>query len=203
MVAETLVLRPPGRAERTRRALAAAALARLRADGSFTTEEVATDAGVSLATVYNRFPEGRDGLMAEAFEAVLDRVVEVTRLLEVERLLENGLEQVVADLVEGLVVVFEEETLVMRAALARLPESQSLRHAYRDHEAQALVSITRFIRLGQAAGRIARGDPDEMAVAVLVLGQGLNNPTLLGSSRRPQVVAQFSGLLTSMLSPGR
>ncbi|SVB73969.1 uncharacterized protein METZ01_LOCUS226823, partial [marine metagenome] len=126
MVAETLVLRPPGRAERTRRALAAAALARLRADGSFTTEEVATDAGVSLATVYNRFPEGRDGLMAEAFEAVLDRVVEATRLLEVERLLENGLEQVVADLVEGLVVVFEEETLVMRAALARLPESQSL-----------------------------------------------------------------------------
>ncbi len=203
MVAETLVLRPPGRAERTRRALAAAALARLRADGSFTTEEVATDAGVSLATVHNRFPEGRDGLMAEAFEAVLDRVVEATRLLEVERLLENGLEQVVADLVEGLVVVFEEETLVMRAALARLPESQSLRHAYRDHEAQALVSITRFIRLGQAAGRIAGGDPDEMAVAVLVLGQGLNNPTLLGSSRRPHVVAQLSDLLTSMLSPGR
>ncbi len=42
-----------------------------------------------------------------------------------------------------------------------------------------------------------------MAVAVLVLGQGLNNPTLLGSSRRPQVVAQLSDLLTSMLSPGR
>ena len=70
MTDDTLVLRSPGRAERTRRALASAALNRLRADGSFTTEEVAADAGVSLATVYNRFPEGRDGLMAGAFGQV-------------------------------------------------------------------------------------------------------------------------------------
>ncbi len=201
MAAETLVLPLPGRAERTRRALAAAALIRLRSDGSFTTEEVAADAGVSLATVYNRFPEGRDGLMAAAFAAVLDRVVEVTDLLGVERLLEDGLNQVATDLFEGLAAVFEEESLVMRAALAQLSESQSLRHAYRDHEAQTLVIITRFIRLGQAAGRIATGDPDEMAVAVLVLGQGLNNPTLLGDTKRPQVMARLLGLLTLMLSP--
>ena len=201
MVADTLVLHSPGRAERTRRALGAAALIRLRANGSFTTEEVAADAGVSLATVYNRFPEGRDGLMAMAFGAVLDRVVEVTGLLGVERLLEDGLEQIATDLLEGLAAVFEEESLVMRAALAELPGSQSLRHAYRDHEAQALVIITRFIRLGQVAGRIATGDPDELAVAVLVFGQGLNNPTLLGSTKRPQVVARLSALLTSMLSP--
>ena len=201
MAAETLVLPLPGRAERTRRALAAAALIRLRSDGSFTTEEVAADAGVSLATVYNRFPEGRDGLMAAAFAAVLDRVVEVTDLLGVERLLEDGLNQVATDLFEGLAAVFEEESLVMRAALAQLSESQSLRNAYRDHEAQTLVIITRFIRLGQAAGRIATGDPDEMAVAVLVLGQGLNNPTLLGDTKRPQVMARLLGLLTLMLSP--
>lgn len=201
MTDDTLVLRSPGRAERTRRALAAAALNRLRADGSFTTEEVAADAGVSLATVYNRFPEGRDGLMAAAFDAVLDRVVEVTGLLGVERLLEDGLEQVATDLLEGLATVFEEESRVMRAALAQLSESQTLRHAYRDHEAQALVIITRFIRLGQVAGRVATGDPDELAVAVLVFGQGLNNPTLLGSTKRPQVVARLSALLTSMLSP--
>ena len=201
MAAETLVLPLPGRAERTRRALAAAALIRLRADGSFTTEEVAADAGVSLSTVYNRFPEGRHGLMAAAFAAVLDRVVEVTDLLGVERLLEDGLNQVATDLFEGLAAVFEEESLVMRAALAQLSESQSLRHAYRDHEAQTLVIITRFIRLGQAAGRIATGDPNEMAVAVLVLGQGLNNPTLLGDTKRPQVMARLLGLLTLMLSP--
>ncbi len=201
MTDDTLVLRSPGRAERTRRALAAAALNRLRADGSFTTEEVAADAGVSLATVYNRFPEGRDGLMAAAFDAVLDRVVEVTGLLGVERLLEDGLEQVATDLLEGLVTVFEEESRVMRAALAQLSESQTLRHAYRDHEAQTLVIITRFIRLGQAAGRIATGDPEEMAVAVLVLGQGLNNPALLGGTKRPQVMARLSDLLTLMLSP--
>jgi hypothetical protein len=55
--------------------------------------------------------------------------------------------------------------------------------------------------LGQVAGRVATGDPDELAVAVLVFGQGLNNPTLLGSTKRPQVVARLSALLTSMLSP--
>ena len=51
------------RSTRTRAALVEATLTRLRADGSFTAEQVATDAGVSVATIYNRFPDGRDGLL--------------------------------------------------------------------------------------------------------------------------------------------
>ena len=51
------------RAGRTREALIDATVAALREDGSFTTEQVAGLAGVSVATVYNRIPEGRDGLL--------------------------------------------------------------------------------------------------------------------------------------------
>ena len=66
---------PVGRSERTRRILVDATVDRLRSDGAFTAEQVAADAGVSVATIYNRFPEGRDGLLAAAFDRALDRVV--------------------------------------------------------------------------------------------------------------------------------
>ena len=79
-----------GRSARTRAALVEATLARLRSDGSFTAEQVASDAGVSVATIYNRFPDGRDGLLAGAFDRALDGVVEAsTRPLTAEHLLRS------------------------------------------------------------------------------------------------------------------
>ena len=63
---------PVGRSERTRQVLVTATVRRLRADGAFTAEQVASDAGVSVATIYNRFPDGRDGLLVAAFDRVLD-----------------------------------------------------------------------------------------------------------------------------------
>ena len=143
------------RAERTREALIDATVAALREDGSFTTEQVAGLAGVSVATVYNRIPEGRDGLLAGALDRALFRLVAVTaEALTVEHLLDEGLECVMVALVDGLVGVFDEEALVLRSALARLPESRLLRDAYRHREAEARESNRRFVELGQAAGRI-------------------------------------------------
>ena len=139
------------RAERTREALIDATVAALREDGSFTTEQVAGLAGVSVATVYNRIPEGRDGLLA--------------------------------------------------GALDRLPESRLLRDAYRHREAEARESNRRFVELGQAAGRIGAGDTDEMADALVVLGQGLNNPVLLGHDDRPALAARLSAAMVALLSP--
>ena len=140
------------RAERTREALIDATVAALREDGSFTTEQVAGLAGVSVATVYNRIPEGRDGLLAGALDRALFRLVAVTaEALTVEHLLDEGLECVMVALVDGLVGVFDEEALVLRSALARLPESRLLRDAYRHREAEARESNRRFVELGQAA----------------------------------------------------
>jgi len=191
------------RAERTREALIDATVAALREDGSFTTEQVAGLAGVSVATVYNRIPEGRDGLLAGALDRALFRLVAVTaEALTVEHLLDEGLECVMVALVDGLVGVFDEEALVLRSALARLPESRLLRDAYRHREAEARESNRRFVELGQAAGRIGDGDTDELADVLVVLGQGLNNPVLLGSVRRGRLVGHLTAALVAILEPG-
>ena len=190
------------RAERTREALIDATVAALREDGSFTTEQVAGLAGVSVATVYNRIPEGRDGLLAGALDRALFRLVAVTaEALTVEHLLDEGLECVLVALVDGLVGVFDEEALVLRSALARLPESRLLRDAYRHREAAARESNRRFVELGQAAGRIGAGDTDEMADALVILGQGLNYPVLLGHDDRPALAARLSAAMVALLSP--
>ena len=120
---------PVGRSERTRRVVVDATVARLRSEGAFTVEQVATDVGVSVATIYNRFPEGRDGLLAAAFDSVLDRLVCAGAVLTVEHLLDHGLEATLRAMVDGLLEVFTDEALVMRSALARLPESRVLRES--------------------------------------------------------------------------
>ena len=192
----------PSRAERTREALIDATVVALREDGSFTTEQVAATAGVSVATVYNRVPEGRDGLLAGALDRALDRLVAVTAgTLDVEHLLDEGLGCVVGALVDGLVEVFEEEALVLRSALARLPESRLLRGSYRHREAEARQLNRRFVELGQAAGRIGDGDPDELADALVVLCQGLNNPVLLGRHDRSALTGHVVTAIVAVLAP--
>ncbi len=193
---------PVGRSERTRRVVVDATVVRLRSEGAFTVEQVAADVGVSVATIYNRFPEGRDGLLAAAFDSALDRLVSAGAVLTVEHLLDHGLEATVRAMVDGLVAVFTDEALVMRSALARLPESRVLRESYRRHEADARSRNHRFVQLGQAAGRIADEDTAELADVLVVMGQGLNNPALLGSSHRGRLVEHLTAALVAVLEPG-
>ena len=193
---------PVGRSERTRRVVVDATVARLRSEGAFTVEQVAADVGVSVATIYNRFPEGRDGLLAAAFDSALDRLVSAGAVLTVEHLLDHGLEATVRAMVDGLVAVFTDEALVMRSALARWPESRVLRESYRRHEADARSRNHRFVQLGQAAGRIADEDTAELADVLVVMGQGLNNPVLLGSSHRARLVDHLTAAIVAVLEPG-
>ena len=193
---------PVGRSERTRRVVVDATVARLRSEGAFTVEQVAADVGVSVATIYNRFPEGRDGLLAAAFDTALDRLVSAGAVLTVEHLLDHGLQATIRAMVDGLVAVFTDEALVMRSALARLPESRVLRESYRRHEADARSRNHRFVQLGQAAGRIADEDTAELADVLVVMGQGLNNPVLLGSSHRGRLVDHLTAALVAVLEPG-
>ena len=193
---------PVGRSERTRRVVVDATVARLRSEGAFTVEQVAADVGVSVATIYNRFPEGRDGLLAAAFDTALDRLVSAGAVLTVEHLLDHGLEATVRAMVDGLVAVFTDEALVMRSALARLHESRVLRESYRRHEADARSRNHRFVQLGQAAGRITDEDTAELADVLVVMGQGLNNPVLLGSSHRARLVDHLTAAIVAVLEPG-
>ena len=193
---------PVGRSERTRRVVVDATVARLRSEGAFTVEQVAADVGVSVATIYNRFPEGRDGLLAAAFDTALDRLVSAAAVLTVEHLLDHGLQATIRAMVDGLVAVFTDEALVMRSALARLPESRVLRESYRRHEADARSRNHRFVQLGQAAGRIADEDTAELADVLVVMGQGLNNPVLLGSPQRDRLAGHLTSALVAVLEPG-
>ncbi|MED6328496.1 MAG: hypothetical protein VYD46_05685, partial [Actinomycetota bacterium] len=72
---QDLTVQMSSRSARTRAALVDAVLARLRADGAFTTEQVAADAAGSVAPVSNRFPDGRAGVLAAAGDRSLGRVV--------------------------------------------------------------------------------------------------------------------------------
>jgi AcrR family transcriptional regulator len=163
---------------------------------------VATDAGLSVATIYNRFPDGRDGLLAAAFDRSLDRVVGASvETLTVENLLDNGLNSTMCTLVEELADIFADEALVMRVALARLPESRLLRETYRRHEEIARQANRRFIELGQIANQISDGDPDELADLLIVLGQGINNPLVLGAKDRGQLCDRLAAAMVSALSP--
>ncbi len=190
------------RSQRTRDRLVDATVVRLREDGSFTTEQVADDAGVSVATVYNRFPGGRDELLAGALDRALARLVAVgAATTTIEHLLDEGLGCVAHSLVEGLADMFADEALVMRTALARLPESRLLRDCYRVHEAESRRINRRFVELGQAAGRIGAGDPDTLADVLVVLGQGVNNPVLLGAADRAPLVDRLAAAVVAVLAP--
>ena len=84
--------------------------------------------------------------------------------------------------------------------MARLPENRLLREAYRRHESEARDTSRQFIERGQAAGRITDGDLDELVDVVLVIGQGVNNPVLLGSVRRERLVDHLAEALLAVLT---
>jgi len=172
----------PGKSQRTRAALAAATAAEIAKSGSFTAERVAARAGTSPATFYAHFAS-KDGALVAAFSRVMDELLAmIDRELSLERLLEQGLAAVCRQLVEEGVSFFTEQALVFRVALARVPESRELRDVYREHERAAQARYLRFVELGQAAGCVRRSDPEPLALAFLVLTEGLNNPKLLAAS---------------------
>ena len=93
-------------------------------------------------------------------------------MLTVEHLLDHGLQATIRAMVDGLVAVFTDEALVMRSALARLPESWVPREAYRRYEADARSRNHRFVPLGQADGRIADEETVEQADVQVEKRQG-------------------------------
>lgn len=189
------------RSRRTRADLAQATHDVLAREGSLDVESVATGAGVSTATFYAHF-ETHDDALAAALDISLDAVVGVAeRLFHIEALIENGLPAVVDDLVTGMHEVFRRESLVMRAALARLPLHQPTRTVYRGHESRSLDHLTRQIELGQKAGIVRDGSPVARATSLLVLLQGVNNPMLTKGRIDPLIADDLRRAIDALLSP--
>jgi AcrR family transcriptional regulator len=192
---------PPqgGKARRTYDALVEATRAVIASTGSFSAETVGTRAGMSQATFYSYFPS-KDDALAAAFDRVLTELDAAGALaLDVERLLDAGLQTVLEEAVTGVLDVFRDNALVFRLALVRLPESKAIRDVFRRRERDGYEILRRFVELGQKAGGIRKGDTDRLATILLITLQGLNNPILLQRSDDDPTLCDIVSMLESLL----
>ena len=190
-----------GKAQRTRARLVAATGAEISEAGSFTAEKVAARAGTSVATFYSHLPT-KDAALTAAFSDVMDELVTVVdEHLAVELLLDLGIERLCGEFVESCLEFFTRRSLVFRCALARMSEHRPLREVYRAHEAEVHSRYSRFVALGQAAGKIRGANPETLTRALLVASQGLNNPLALGLAEDDPLRDQLAEGIRALLSP--
>jgi AcrR family transcriptional regulator len=172
----------------------------VRRNGVLLPEVVAETAGVSPATLYTYFGS-KDALLASAFDVALGEIGdEVARILNIEKLLDDGLESVSRRLVRTVVKHFTRDARVVRLAIARLPESPEMVDVYKRRSDEQLAMIGRFVRLGIAAGRLRAGDVSVLARAVMVQLQGLQNPLVLSPGAGP-VVDEICRVVLALLAP--
>ena len=196
-----VVARSPssGRAARTRAELAQSAHDEFAHTGILNAAAIANRAGVSTATFYAYF-DTHDDAVAAALDISLAAVVNIAeRHFHIEALLERGLEAVIDDIIHDTYAVFLAETLVMRAALARLAHHRAIRDVYRRHEARCYDHLARQIDLGQKAGLLRDGDPARRATSLLVLMQGINNPLLTRQNLNEEIVADLRRAMTAAI----
>lgn len=159
----------------------------VRRNGVLLPEAVADAAGVSPATLYTYFGS-KDALLAAAFNTALGEIgEEVSRILSIEKLLDDGLESVTRRLVRTVVKHFTQDARVVRLAIARLPDSPEMVEVYKRRGDEQLAMIGRFVRHGMAAGKLRKGDVSVLARAVMVQLQGLQNPLVLQAGSGPVV----------------
>jgi AcrR family transcriptional regulator len=189
------------RSRRTRAALVAAVRHELRRAGTFSAEAVAERAGCSPATYYVHLPT-KDDALAAAFALVLaDLEALAGGLFTLERLERAGAGGWSREVVDEVVGFFATESLVFRAALARMGDHAGLRAGYRATEERVLARLVAFLDAAAAAGLVPGGGTDQRAGAVLVLTQGLNNPRLLRRPRPDAVLASLAAALATVLAP--
>ena len=112
-----------------------------------------------------------------------------------------GLRAAVAAAVDVALDVFTSSAVVMRLALARLPESRIIRHVYRDHQNEATAGLQLVIARAVSAGRVTTEDPEGATIALLVAFQGINNPLVLGRHRDDRVFAHLVDMIVGLLDP--
>jgi AcrR family transcriptional regulator len=193
---------PAGRkAQRTRQALTKATRAVIGETSGFNADLVAQRAGVAPATFYVYFPSKDEALAAALDDVLTELNARTLAEFAIERLLDDGLQATISRAVAAAIDVFTSSAVVLRLALARLPESRTIRGVYRVHQREARDALRLFLQRGGAAGRIAVDDVDATTSSLLVMLQGLNNPLLTNRSAGKRVVAQLVDSIVHVLSP--
>jgi AcrR family transcriptional regulator len=189
------------RSRRTRANLARALHEEIGRTGVLDVSAVTNLAGVSPATFYAHFDD-HEAALAAALDISLEAVTDVTRrLFTVEKLLDDGLESTIDDIVREAVAAFRTEALVMRAALARLPHSRAIREVYRRREDASRQHLSRQVSLAQKANVVRAGSPVDHITVLLVLTEGLNNPLLLRGTTSPEVLNGLRRAIVAALAP--
>jgi AcrR family transcriptional regulator len=199
-ISSALTVPAGGKAQRTYQTIVGATRRVVTETGRFSGESVAASAGVAPATFYAYFPSKDEALAAALDQVLTEAVTGAMGALDVVRLLDLGLRAVLEEAVAATLDTFAGSSRVMRLALARLPESATIRQVYREHQGYALGELRRFVALGTAAGRLAAEDPDVAATVLLVLLQGLNNPLLTRPDREPRAVSAMVDALHHLLA---
>ena len=134
--------------------------------------------------------------LAVCFEEYEQRMAEVE---SIERLLDAGLRQTLADIVTAISAINDAYRALLRLARARIQASHLLREVSREEEHRAFAAAQRFVRLGQSAGQIRQGDPESLTATMRTVVEGLDAWTIRA---HPAVATrEIPDLLSRYLSP--
>jgi AcrR family transcriptional regulator len=172
----------------------------VRKTGVLVPEAVAELAGVSPATLYTYFGS-KDAVLAAALEAALDDFgADLETNLDIEKLLEDGLEVLARKLVRAIVKRYTHDARLLRLGVSRLPDSSLILGLYRGRREEHLAIIGRFIKLGQAAGKLDDRNPSPTSRALLVQLHGLTDPMVLIGASGP-VIEEIGRQVHDLLAP--
>ncbi len=191
-----------GKTQRTRHKLVDAIREEIAATGSFSAESVAGRAGIATATFYNHFAT-KDEALSAAYEQLMGDVVAMVRAqCEIEKLLDLGLNAVVASWVLDTATFFKYNDALFRMAQAAIERSKRMRDLFREHEVLVIRCYQCFIERGQAASLICAGDPAVMAQVLTVVSESWNHPLVQRIEAGGEFHKALSSVVTGLLRPG-
>ena len=171
------------------------------AKGLFTAEAVAKRARTSPATFYNHF-SSKELALASAFAAAMDDLSElVNQGLQVERLLQLGLEGFCADWSKVCAGFFRANAMLLAVAQAEAPRAPELRGIFAKRQHESLARYTQFVELGQRAQMVRQGDADAMAKLLLMTNQCWNHPFLRELEPSDALYQEMTQLMLKLLAP--
>lgn len=192
---------PGSKIEKTRRRLVGAVRAEVLETGGFAADQVARRAGTSTPTFYNHFKSKDDALIA-SFQELMGDVLRLTeQKCQIERLLEEGLEALVADWWLKSAAFFKENGPLVRLVQSSLPRQQAMWTLFIEHEVEVIGIYQRFIELGQAAQCIRTGDSQAMAQMLNVIAQSSNHHLIQGLEPGGALHQEITQAMVRVLQP--
>ncbi len=186
---------------RTRLKLVGAVRDEVNSNGDFSAELVAHRASISPATFYNHFTTKDQALLA-AYENMMDGLVDlVANQCRIEKLLDLGMHQFMANWVLDTAAFFSENAALFRLAQAAFSRSKEMRNLFREHETTVMEHHRRFIELGQAAKAIRPGDQHSMAQMLTIFAESWHHSLVQNLKPGDALHEELTSSLVRMLAP--